>query len=211
MAHNRAEVFARLLRARAVAWTEFLSAGLGNPMVLDAQKFCTRFLPSEIPESFEGLAIPLTVIATDLYGRSEARLTAGALRPAIAASLAVPGLMQPVEIDGRLLVDGAASNPLPFDALHGCADLIVAVDCSVGPADPRGMPDPWECLFTTLQVMGQTIVSEKLKHGAPDLLIRPSVGAFRMLEFFQASAILRGAETIKAEVKRRLGAMLAVA
>jgi NTE family protein len=208
LAHNRAEVFARLLRARAITWSEILSAGFGNPMVLDAQQFCAGFLPTQIPEYFEALTIPLTVIATDLYARSEARLTAGALRPAIAASLAVPGLLQPVEINGRLLVDGAASNPLPFDALRTRADFVVAVDCSVGPIEPRGIPDPWECLFTTLQVMGQTIVSEKLKHGAPDLLLRPNVGAFRMLEFFQASAILRASEPIKADVKRRLSAML---
>ena len=56
--------------------------------------------------------------------------------------------------------------------------------------------------------MGHTIVAHKLKDGAPDLVLRPNVGIFRMLDFFQASAILRAAEPIKAEVKTRLGAIL---
>ena len=54
--------------------------------------------------------------------------------------------------------------------------------------------------------MGHTIVAEKLKDGAPDLLVRPNIGIFRMLDFFQASAILRAAEPVKAEVKEKLGA-----
>jgi NTE family protein len=45
-------------------------------------------------------------------------------------------------------------------------------------------------------------------HGAPGLVLRPNIGIFRMLDFFQASAILRAAEPIKAEVKTRLGALL---
>jgi len=52
-------------------------------------------------------------------------------------------------------------------------------------------------------------VTEKLKSGAPDLVVRPNIGIFRMLDFFQASAILRAAEGAKAEVKEKLSALLA--
>jgi NTE family protein len=57
--------------------------------------------------------------------------------------------------------------------------------------------------------MGSAIVSAKLAHATPDLLIRPNVGIFRTLDFYQASAILRSAETTKAIVKERLGVLLA--
>jgi len=134
---------------------------------------------------------------------------AGPLKLAIAASLALPGLLRPVVIEGRVLVDGAALNPLPFDRLRGRADIIVAIDSSAGPTEARGVPDPWESLFVTLQVMGHAIVSEKLKQGAPDLVIRPNVGIFRALDFMRASAILRVAAPVKAEVKEKLGALLA--
>jgi NTE family protein len=56
--------------------------------------------------------------------------------------------------------------------------------------------------------MGATIVAAKHKHAAPDLVIRPNVGIFRTLDFYQASAIIRSAETIKAEIQEKLGALI---
>ena len=62
--------------------------------------------------------------------------------------------------------------------------------------------------MTTVLVMGNAITREKLKHVAPDLMVRPKVGIFRTLDFLQASAILRAAEPAKAEIKDRLAALL---
>jgi NTE family protein len=207
VAHERGETLARLVTARAAA--ALFSAALANPMLLDAKKLAAAFLPPEIPDDFAALKIPLIVLATDLYERCAVPFAAGALKDAIAASMAVPGLVRPVEVDGKVLVDGGAVEPLPFHYLQGRADVILAVDVSGGTRGrPREIPDPWECLFTTLQIMGRTIVNEQLKHGAPDLLIRPNIGAFRMLDFFRASAILRAADAVKADVKAQVGKLL---
>jgi NTE family protein len=209
LAHGRGETVTRLFGARAVTLSSMIAAPFGNPMLLDAQKLCAAFLPAAVPDDFAQLEIPLIVPATDLYGRSEVAFSTGPLKLAIAASMAVPGLVRPVEHDGRVLVDGAAVDPLPFEHLRGRADVILAVDTTVGPIAPRGIPDPWENLFATLQVMSHTIVTEKLKRGAPDILIRPELSAFRLLDFFHASAILRAAEPAKAEFASALAALLA--
>jgi len=208
LAHGRGETVARLFGARAVTLSNMIAAPFGNPMLLDAQKLCAAFLPTAVPDDFAELKIPLIVPATDLYGRSEVVFSTGPLKPAVAASMAVPGLVRPVEHNGRVLVDGAAVDPLPFEHLRGRADVILAVDTTVGPLAPRGMPDPWENLFATLQVMSRTIVREKLKRGAPDILIRPELSTFRLLDFFHASAILRAAEPVKAQMKERLGELM---
>ncbi len=208
LVHDRAEVFRRLVAARAGGLADLLPTRLRNPMLLDAEAFCRLFLPDRIPHAFEQLNIPLLIPTTDFYARSEVLFDAGPLRSAIAASMAIPGLLRPVEVDGRILVDGGAVNPLPFDHLRGRADVIVAVDTSIGPTAPRGIPEPWDALFSTIQLMGQTIVAEKLKAGAPDIVIRPNVGTFRLLDFLQASAILRAAEPAKAELKSRLAALM---
>ena len=208
LAHGRGETVARLFGARAVTLSNMIAAPFGNPMLLDAQKLCAAFLPTAVPDDFAELKIPLIVPATDLYGRSEVMFSTGPLKPAVAASMAVPGLVRPVEHNGRVLVDGAAVDPLPFEHLRGRADVILAVDTTVGPLAPRGMPDPWENLFATLQVMSRTIVREKLKRGAPDILIRPELSTFRLLDFFHASAILRAAEPVKAQMKERLGELM---
>jgi NTE family protein len=209
LAHNRTEILRRVMGARAVAWSEILGAGFGNPLVVDAARFSDAFIADLTPQNFSDLQIPLTLMATDLHARTPVVFTKGLLKPAVAASMAVPGLVRPIEIDGRVLVDGGAVDPLPFGVLRGKADVILAVDVSGGIADGQGVPDPWESLFATISVMSHTIVTEKLKSGAPDLVVRPNVGIFRMLDFFQASAILRAAEGAKAEVKERLGALLA--
>ena len=208
LAHDRSGILSRLMAARAVPLSQWITAPLGNPMLMDAAKFCGAFLPAAVPDDFAALEIPLEIVATDLSGRREIVLDAGALKPAIAASMAIPGLIRPVEIDGRVLVDGAAVNPLPFDCLRGRADVVLAVDCSSGPDETGGIPDPWAAMFTTLSIMGQTIVAEKLKAGGPELVIRPNVGIFRLLDFFQASAILRAAEQGHAEMKAKLAQLI---
>jgi NTE family protein len=209
IAHHPAETRRRLLAARAGTFADLLSGGFGQATQLDPEKFCAQFLPDSLPADFATLQIPLTIMATDLHRRTEAPLTSGALRPAIAASIAIPGLFRPMVIDGRVLIDGGTTNPLPFDLLFGRADTVVAVDVFGVPAAERDdMPGTWETVYTTILVMGSAILTAKLAHAAPDLLIQPNVTIFHTLDFPQATAILRTADAVKAEVKERLSKLL---
>jgi NTE family protein len=210
LAHDRTDLFRRLMAARVGTFANLLVSGFSSATTVDAEKFCEQFLPQPMPENFADLAIPLTVIGSDLYRRAEVAFSSGPLRPALAASIALPSLMRPVVIDDRVLVDGGATNPLPFDHLRGKADIVVAVDISGGPNEERrDIPNPWECLIATVLVMANAIATEKLKHSAPDLVVRPNVGHFRTLDFLQASAILRAAEPAKVEVRAALERLLA--
>jgi NTE family protein len=211
-AHDRRETMRRLLLARAGRLTDLLSGAVSQATQMDAEKFCTQFLPEAIPADFAALAIPLTAMTTDLHRRHELPICSGPLRPALAASIAFPGLFRPVILDDRILVDGGATNPLPFDQLAGCADFTVAVDVFGVPARERtDLPSAWESVFTTLLIMGSTIVAAKHKHAAPDLVIRPNVAIFRTLDFYQASAIIRSAELVKPEIHQKLGDLLSAA
>ncbi len=82
----------------------------------------------------ETLAIAFAAVATNLAtGRGEI-LAHGALAPAVAASCAVPIRYEPVEIDGRRLVDGALTAPLPVDAARALgADFVIAIDVAYRP------------------------------------------------------------------------------
>jgi NTE family protein len=186
-------------------------AAAANPMLIDGERFCREFLPAAVPERMEDLDVPLLSVATDLHARKGVVFASGELRPRVAASMAIPGLIRPVVIDGRVLVDGAAVDPLPFGHLRGKADIVIAVDCSGGSDEARStVPGPWEGLFATIQVMSHAIVAEKLARAPPDILVVPRVGAYRLLDFFMASAILRAAEHVRAEVKEKLEVLLAV-
>ena len=209
LAHDRAEILRRLIATRAGTFANLLNLGFGSATLVDAEKFCEQFLPEQVPHDFGELEIPLLTVATDLYRREQAVFSSGALKPALAASIALPAVMRPVVLAERILIDGGATNPLPFEELRGRADVVVAVDISGAPTDARrDIPSPWECMLATVLVMANAITAEKIKRGAPDLIVRPKVGAFRALDFLQASAILRAAEPVKAELKDKLAALL---
>jgi NTE family protein len=209
LAHGRGEIRRRLTQSRAGTLADFFAGAFSQATQMDAEKFCAQFLPEQVPADFSALQIPLTVMATDLYRRQEVRLASGPLHAAVAASIAIPGLFRPVVIGGRILIDGGTTNPLPYDVVTGAADIVVAVDVFGVPAAERAdMPSTWECVYTTVLVMGGAIVAAKLSHAEPDLLIRPNVTIFRTLDFYQASAILRAADAAKAEVKEKLSALL---
>jgi NTE family protein len=79
----------------------------------------------------EDLELPYTAVATDLISSKEVWFQRGSLQQAMRASAAIPGLIQPVEYEGRLYVDGGVLNPLPIAAsVSAHADYIIAVDLS---------------------------------------------------------------------------------
>jgi len=78
--------------------------------------------------TFSDLHLPLKIAATDMLTGEKVILSEGKVFDAIRASVAIPIIFPPWEVNGRLLTDGAASNPLPIDiAIQDGADIIVAM------------------------------------------------------------------------------------
>lgn len=78
--------------------------------------------------SFSDIRIPLKIIATDMLSGEKVILSKGKVQDAVRASLAIPMIFPPWEIDGRLLIDGGVSDPLPIDvAIQEGADIIIAM------------------------------------------------------------------------------------
>lgn len=81
-------------------------------------------------DRIEDTAIPLTVVATDLVTGNEVDISAGPASDAIVASAAIPGLIPPIDWDGRLLIDGGiADNTAISNAVEGGADTIYVLPC----------------------------------------------------------------------------------
>ncbi|MGY2700999.1 MULTISPECIES: patatin-like phospholipase family protein [unclassified Nocardioides] len=79
----------------------------------------------------EDLAVPFTAVATDLHARREVWFQRGPLLSAIRASIAIPGVITPVEMNGRLLADGGLMNPVPIEpTAAAAADLTIAISLS---------------------------------------------------------------------------------
>jgi NTE family protein len=133
------------------------------------------------------------------------------LRPAIAASMALPALFSPVTIGGRTLMDGGLVNPLPFDVVAGEADVTIAIDVSGANvrAEERRHPSAFEALVASSQILQASIVREKLKSVQPDIYIDVDVDKFHVLDFLRYEDVFEAAAPAKAQLRRQLQRVLA--
>jgi len=201
---DRTDVMGKLLKARVGRFADLILGGFANPILIDAEIFLEVFWPDDMPERFEDLTIPFQAVAADFHGRGEAVFASGPLASAVAGSMAMPGLIKPVEMNGRVLMDGGAVNPLPYDLLFDRADIVIAVDVTHGVPRGRKGLTPFDAMFGAAQIMQGAITAQKLKARPPDILVQPPVQAFRVFDFFQAAQILRACEASKEQLKRRL-------
>lgn len=205
---DRAKAIAQVLDARIGKFSD-LVRGLGNPVLIDGERLLDLFWPEAVPDRFEDLVIPFTAIATDYHSYGEVALTEGPLTPAVAASLAIPGLVRPVVVEGRVLIDGGAINPLPYDRLLAPNRITVAVDVSAPAAESEmRVPRPLEAMIGGSQILMRSVVQRMIERQPPDILIRAGAEGFGGLDFFRAKAILAAAEPVKDEVKRKLSQAL---
>jgi NTE family protein len=198
---------ARAWQMRPKGWSGLLGMG----MQLDADAVLKAFLPGDLVEDFAGLKIPLAVVTTDYYGWAPHTVTAGPIRPAVAASIAIPFVFKPSLLNGRIHVDGGVVNPLPTGALGRC-DIVVAVDVIGGP-EPQGEnggggvdipPSQMESILGATQLCMQTITQAHLAQHPPDVLITPPIANFPALNFLKAREILDAADAKRDIIKRQL-------
>jgi len=200
---DRTDVMAKLFRARTGSLSTIFSAGLGSIVQVDGETLLQEFWPPSMPERFGDLRLPFAVVATDFHGRSETIFSDGPLRPAVAASMAIPGLVKPVLIGGRAYIDGAVVNPLPFDRMPAACDLIIAVNVVGGRVseDATALPSAFDATLGSSIIMQNAIVEARLALASTKVhVVSPAIGSFYALDFFAAKAILAAAEPIRAEI-----------
>jgi NTE family protein len=163
-----------------------------------------EFLAEQLPDDFEDLRIPLQVTTVDLQQGELVILNSGPLVPALLASSAIPGLLSPVLVDGRVMGDGGLLNNLPVDVIRTMTTQpVVAVDVAAPPnrelvlEDSRGFMErvrsiiEWERRWLTIELFMKTfdipqrvITEMRLSLQPPDLLVRPPLPLDLKLEDF---------------------------
>lgn len=104
-----------------------------SPGLLQGERILAMFERSTLGVSaiddFDHLPIPYRAVATDLNTGEAVVLDHGSLAMAMRASMSLPGIFQPVEVDGRVLLDGGLANQVPVDVVRAMgADVVIAVD-----------------------------------------------------------------------------------
>lgn len=200
------DLYSARVRTTRRIWNAFTarSAFLAPDRLLDI------VLPSHIAGDFAQLRIPLKIVASDFYAQEPVIFTSGSVRQAVAASIALPVIFEPVMFEGRVLIDGGLVNPLPFDLLNNETDITIAIDVSGAPVRRPGgeMPKAWETLFASNFIFERTIIKEKLRHRHPDVYIDAGTSRFQILDFLKVDEILAAAEPAKDRLKAQLARVL---
>ena len=132
--------WARSLTQRAIL--RLLDPSITAAGVLRAEKILDAVRDILGAATSEQLPIPYTAVATDLLAGKSVWLQRGAVDEAIRASIAIPGVIAPHVVDGRLLADGGILDPLPMAPIAAVnADLTIAVSLS-GSEAAGGDPEP---------------------------------------------------------------------
>ncbi len=158
---------------------------------------------------FEELKVPLKIVATDYWKKEEVVFDKGELIQPIKASYSLPGLFTPIKIKNKILIDGGAVNPLPFDLIRNHCDITIAIDVTAVKAQSdKDIPPTFDSIFTTYQTMQNSIIKERLKFLKPDIYIKPEIYDVRVFDFVKADSIFEQASPAKEELKRQLDKLL---
>jgi predicted acylesterase/phospholipase RssA len=158
-------------------------------------------LPFSNSTDFDRLPTPFRAVATDLETGNAVIMDKGDLSIAMRASMSAPGVFAPVELNGRLLVDGGLAENLPINvarAMH--ADILIVSDVSF-PLQPRA------ALNSALSISNQMLAilvrkdsdQQRTSLGPKDVLIEPNLGLTPATDFTAAvSVISRGEDAARA-------------
>ena len=165
-----------------------LSRGMYNYNLLNKLTYNVRYI-----RDFNKLPIPFLCIATDIETGEEVLLNEGYLAKAMLASGAFPTLFSPVEVDGRLLVDGGVTNNYPLEEIKKLgADIIIGVDVQDDLKDRKSLRDATRILVQISNLQMIEKMKEKIKH--TDIYIKPDITNFGVISFDEGQDIIRKGE-----------------
>ncbi len=141
------------------------------------------------------MKIPFSCVAVDICCGSDMVIASGPLRQAVLSSMAIPGILPPVEHGHKVLVDGGVIQMIPAKALGGgCCDFVIGVDVS-----PKIRPVPAGELDTALAIIQRSndITSGMLKEllsSHADFIIAPPVDDIKWFEMGRIQQAVRAGE-----------------
>lgn len=167
---------------------EALSKGMYNYNLLSRITRNSRHI-----RDFNNLPIPFLCIGTNIETGEQVVLNKGNLAQAMIASSAFPSLFSPVEIDGKLLVDGGVVNNYPIEEVRKLgADIIIGVDVQAGLLDRSQLKDATKIL---VQINNLNSI-ERMKRNIEDtdIYIKPDITQYGVISFDKGKEIIRKGE-----------------
>src|SRR5229473_2193466 len=175
---------------RIASATSFADFGRWTPSWLGLatnQRMETYFSRFTHLKTFEELKTPLAIAATDINAGISVYYTRGQIAPALRGSCAYPGLFVPIQFEGRTLVDGFLTAPVPVEgALLLGADVVIAIYLEAGNLeDPRTVADVISRSFNIIARHGDIAWRQQA-----DIIIEPDVKSFVWDDFTRTNDLV---------------------
>lgn len=158
-----------------------------------------RFLISQLGnKTFRDLKLPLKIVTCDIEKREEVILEKGSLVDAVMASMAIPGIFEPVRSDHGLLMDGGIINPLPTDVLSRAGvSKIIAVNTLPSPDDVQKFPKKefniFDMIVRNIQASEYLLAEASCQNA--DIAIHPVLAGVDWYELYEGGNIIKNGET----------------
>ena len=147
---------------------------------------------------FKKLPIPFVCVATDIETGEEVVLDKGYLPDAMRASMAIPTLFSPIEIDGRLLVDGGMINNFPVkEVVKMGADIVIGVDVQSGPKSKKELNTFIDIINQSVSLMALNKYKENIDF--VDVYIKPKISKYSVGSFEEADSLIYKGEQMGRE------------
>ncbi len=154
---------------------------------------------------FDELRIPFVAVSTDIVTGDAVIHDRGDLPIALRASMSIPGVFEPVESDGRLLVDGFVSNNIPIDlALARGADVVIAVNVGNPPLGSEDLTSSLAIVGQAMAILTDRLDRQQIAQLRPqDLLLVPELEGIGSSDFeISASIVPKGREVAETQTSR---------
>jgi len=134
---------------------------------------------------FDKLPIPFRAVATDIANGEKVVFRKGHLPQVIRASMSIPAVFAPVELDGRLLVDGGMTDNIPLDVARQMGvDVAIVVDIGTPLRNRKQLTTVVDVLNQSITLMTRSNSEEQLAAlKATDVLIQPALAAYGVTDF----------------------------
>ncbi len=169
--------------------------------------FSEIMLPAYRAQSFDELPIPFLCIAADAITGEEVVLDSGNLAYAVRASMAIPSVVSPVEINDQLLVDGGVVNNFPVKRVKEMgADLVIGVDLRSPEPSKEELENLLSLVMQTIFYRSEQVAEENAK--VADVLIKCDMSQYSTGSFNAIEAIIAEGERAATEALPKIRAML---
>ena len=139
-------------------------------------------LPYALIKDFDDMPIPFRAVGTDMVTGDSVVLKSGSLSRSLRATMSIPGVFAPVEVDGRILSDGGLVNNIPTDIVKDMgADILIVVNIETQPGGPETLDSLTGVLAQTIAIATADNSRRSLREA--DLIVAPDLEGYSTADF----------------------------